>query len=175
MTKISVRDADPSDVPELAALGTSVFLATYGDTTASDDIEPHVAGHFSERAIAAALAESNVRYLLASSGKRCAGFVKIVDGDVPPAVPVPNALEVQQLYVSTDFQRMGVGRVLMDTAVGHSKACGAGGIWLSVWTEADWATSFYSGYGFRALGQVPFTIGTTEYIDYLMWLPLNQD
>lgn len=175
MTTISVRDAERGDVAQLAALGTSVFLATYGDTAASDDIEPHVAGHFSERAIADAMADSNVRYLLASRGARCAGFVKIVASDVPASVPVATALEVQQLYVSTEFQRMGVGRTLMDAAVAFSNARGVGGVWLSVWTEADWATRFYSGYGFHPLGQVPFMIGTTEYVDYLMWLPLNPD
>ena len=83
------------------------------------------------------------------------------------------ASEVQQVYVRTDCQRMGVGRGLMDAAVEASKQRGAAGVWLSVWKKAQWATSFYVGYGFSSLGETPFHIGKTRYTDFLMWLPLD--
>lgn len=175
MSAIAVRAADARDVHQLARLGTDVFVATYGDTAAPDDIGPHVDKHFSEAAIAHALSRDTVEYLLAVTGEECCGFLKLVAGPVPERVPADSALEVQQLYVATARQRSGVGRMLMDAAVERARARDIAGLWLSVWSKADWATRFYEGYGFEAQCIVPFRVGATTYDDYLMWLPLDRE
>lgn len=173
MCGVEVRTAGARDVPRLARLGTAVFITTYGDTAAPDDIAPHVEGHFSEAAILRELSRDAVEYLLAGSGDDCCGFLKLVAGPVPELVPADSALEVQQVYVAPERQRGGVGRTLMDAAVARARARGAAGLWLSVWSRADWATRFYESYGFRPQGVVPFRVGGTTYDDFLMWLPLD--
>ncbi len=174
MRSVEVRTAGARDVPRLARLGTEVFVATYGDTAAPEDIGPHVEQHFSEAAIARELSRRSIEYLLAESGDGCCGFLKLVEGAVPELVPADSALEVRQIYVATEHQRGGIGRMLMDAAVVRARARGAGGLWLSVWTAADWATRFYEGYGFHPQGVVQFRVGGTTYDDFLMWLPLDE-
>lgn len=173
MMPISVRFADENDVATLSALGMSVFDATYGESSDPDDISEHVEKHFGESAVATAMANNDVHYLIATDGAQCAGLVKLCHNSVHELVPAATASEVQQVYVATDYQRMGVGRALMDAAVDISKKRGAAGVWLSVWKKAPWATSFYTGYGFSALGETPFYIGKTRYTDFLMWLPFD--
>jgi len=173
MTTIDVRVADTGDIQELSALGRTVFYATYGSSSDPDDIAEHVEKYFGEPAIAAAMADGDVQYLIASDGTKCAGLVKLCYNSVHDLVPAATAIEVQQVYVATDYQRMGVGRALMNAAVEISKRRRVAGVWLSVWTDAQWATSFYIGYGFSSLGETPFYIGKTRYTDYLMWLPLG--
>ena len=173
MTAIEVRVADETDVAALSALGMSVFYATYGASSDPADIDEHVDKYFGESAVAAAMADGDVQYLIASDGTQCAGLVKLRHNSSHELVPAAPASEVQQLYVGTDYQRMGVGRALVDAAVEFSTERGAAGIWLSVWRKAQWATSFYTGYGFSSLGEIPFYIGKTCYIDFLMWLPLD--
>lgn len=173
MSDITVRAAHSADVRELARLGSTVFMATYGETAAPNDIGPHVEAHFSEAAIAREISSAGVGYLLAESGDACCGFLKLAAGPVPDLVPADSALEVKQLYVATEHQRGGVGRKLMDAAVASARRRGVAGLWLSVWTEAEWATRFYEAYGFRALGIVPFDVGKTTYDDFLMWLEVG--
>jgi ribosomal protein S18 acetylase RimI-like enzyme len=111
---------------------------------------------------------------MATEDERCAGIVKVRDSDVPASVVAESAVEVQQLYVSMDFQRRGVGALLLDAVVAATRSRGIDGIWLSVWTDAEWATNFYFKYGFTSQAEIPFLLASTEFIDHLMWLPVGQ-
>ena len=75
--------------------------------------------------------------------------------------------------MDTAGQRAGVGQMLVRRAVDVAREAGVGGIWLSVWTEADWATAFYRKCGFAPLGELEFFLGRTRYVDYLMWLAVT--
>jgi ribosomal protein S18 acetylase RimI-like enzyme len=172
MNTIRVRGCGRDDVSQLALLGRDVFRTTYAATAPLADMEAHLEECFGEAAVARDIARKAVKYFMAESGEQGAGFVKLQGGANYELMPDAKALEVQQLYVSPQFQRRGVGRLLMDAAIVYAQQWAASGIVLSVWSEADWATSFYAGYGFRSLGTVPYRLGSAEYVDWLMWLPL---
>ena len=171
---LNVRVAGRDDIAVLATIGSAVFWDAYGGTAPDADIARHVESYFSEDAVAAAMAGDDANYLMAMEDERCAGLVKMRDGDVPPLVTADSVVEIQQLYVAMDFQRRGIGALLLDHAVAATRDRGIAGIWLSVWTQADWATSFYLKYGFTSLGEIPFRLADTNFVDHLMWLPVNE-
>lgn len=175
MKNISVREGRRDDVPALAALGRTVFAETWAGTANPDELASHIEAHFSESAISTDIVRESVRYFMAESGEVCAGLVKVGMGARPQLVPEGTVRQVHQLYVAPDFQRMGVGRRLLDAAVEFARAGAASGVFLSVWSKAIQAISFYEDYGFRALGNVPFKLGDAEYLDSLMWLPLTDE
>lgn len=171
-----IRIAGVDDVPALAQIGSQAFRDAYGGTAPDADIARHVEEHFSAAAIAREIGRDDVTYMQACDGAALAGLVKTRDSSIPDLVAAAaarSAIEVQQLYVATGFQRRGVGAALMDAVVAVARKRSIDGIWLSVWTEADWATRFYEKYGFRSLGEVAFLLADVEYTDYLMWLPLE--
>ena len=157
----------------MSALGSRAFTDAYGASSEADDLVQHVDDYFGEPAIAAEIERDEVRYFVADDDGRLAGLLKLRDSDLPDGVPADSALEVQQLYVDTAIQRGGIGRQLMDAAVEAARNAGVGGLWLSVWTEADWATAFYRKCGYTPLGELDFYLGKTHYVDYLMWLPVS--
>jgi len=171
---LKIRLATAADVPELSAVGSRVFRDAYGGTAPDDDIADHIEAFFSEPVVTAEISRPDVTYFMASEDDHCAGLVKMRDSDVPALVIANSAVEVQQLYVSMDFQRRGVGALLLDAVVAAARMRGIDGIWLSVWTDADWAVKFYSKYGFESRGEVSFSLATTDFIDHLMWLPVEQ-
>ena len=172
--KPSIRDAGPADVPALAASARRFFLAAYAHLSDPEDMAAHLAANFDAGVVGAELAKHDVRYLLATQADEIVGFMKLRRGGEPPqAIAGRNTVEVQQLYVSPDRQRGGIGRGLMDCAVAIAADEGADGIWLSVWEDADWATRFYEGYGMRSVAKLDFALGKTHYVDLLMWLPLS--
>jgi len=166
-----VREAVPGDIRPLSALACAAFVDAYGGTAPDDDIARHVDEHFSVAAIEAAMKQPEVVYLLAEDAVGIGGLAKLRDGRQPELVPAAPTIEVQQIYVSTDYQRRGIGKLLMDAAFEETVRRGALGIWLSVWCDAEWAVSFYRNYGFESLGTIPFLLADTEYTDYLMWMP----
>lgn len=175
MKPVEVRVAGISDVANLSRVGTQSFNAAYRGTADDDDIDAHVEACFSETAICRELKRPAVQYLIAMVDASGAGLVKLQSGNPPPEVPAESALEVQHLYVSSDYQRLGIGRRLMDAAIEEARRRGVAGVWLSAWTHAHWATSFYRAYGFESLAEVPFTLGRTDFTDYLMWYSLLDD
>lgn len=175
MSDLQIREAVPADVESLAATGQRLFVGTYGDISGADDLAAHVDDYFGETAVARELERDGVRYLLAMDGDDIAGFLKLRRSDIPKSVPAETALEVQQLYVSPDQQRRGIGRRLMDHAVEIARETPVQGLWLSVWEEADWAIKFYLRYGYRTVGTTDFWLGESHYEDFLMWLPAGSD
>lgn len=169
---LNIRLADTRDVGELSALGSQVFRKTYGHTAPPDHVEKHIERHFAADAIVAAMRIPDVEYYIALAGEVCAGLLKLRGSAAPRQLTeATSAVEVQQLYVAPDQQRLGVGARLMDRAVDVARGRCVEGIWLSVWSEASWATGFYRRYGFVELGTEPFCMGGTEHVDYVMWLP----
>ena len=165
------RLAGADDIERLSITGAKAFRATYGHTAPASHVDTHVERNFGVPAIAAAMQEPGVEYHIALAGASCAGFLKLRDSMAPQASGGASAIEVQQLYVSQDHQRLGIGRALLDRAVRTARERGVDGIWLSVWSKADWATGFYRRFGFAECGTEPFCMGGTEHMDYIMWFP----
>ncbi len=170
---MEIRRATKSDVFELSALSSQVFLSTYGDTAPAQDIASHIESYFSEAVVGTEILRDDVSYLMAVDGQRCAGMLKIREGNIPDVLRGQSVVEVQQLYVSLDFQRRGVGGWLLDAAVAETRERGIDGIWLSSWAEADWAMNFYTLYGFTSLAEIPFMMADTAFVDHVMWLPVS--
>lgn len=173
MSDLQIRDAVRGDIESLAITGQRLFIATYGNICGPDDLAAHVDDYFSEGAVARELDRDGVRYLLAMDEQDIVGFLKLRQSDIPRSVPADSAFEVQQLYVSADRQRHGIGRRLMDRAVEIAEQASVQGLWLSVWDEADWAICFYQRCGYHTVGTTDFWLGESHYNDFLMWLPVE--
>jgi ribosomal protein S18 acetylase RimI-like enzyme len=175
MSDLLIREAVTGDIELLAATGQRLFIDTYGDISGAEDLAAHMDDYFSERVVAAELGRDGVRYLLAIDGQAIVGFLKLRQDQIPKSVPAVTALEVQQLYVSPDQQRRGIGRQLMDRAVRIAREVAVQGLWLSVWEEADWAIRFYQRYGYSTVGTSDFWLGDSHYNDFLMWFSADAD
>lgn len=173
MTSIEIRAGTDADVEALAETGRRLFTAAYGNISGADDLAAHVDDYFSEATVSSELGRDDVQYDLAMDGDDIVGFLKTRRSPVPNQVPLSNGIEVQQLYVSPDQQRKGIGRMLTDRAVSIAREWGADGLWLSVWQEADWAVNFYRAYGYRTVGTADFWLGRSHFTDFLMCLSLD--
>ena len=163
-------DARVADADALSLAGCRLFIQAYGPHSEPDDLAAHVEQYFGRDSVASELQKPEVTYTMAYDGDAVAGFIKVLRGPAPDAIPAADAIEVQQLYVDAERQRRGVGRALMDRAVSVALEEGREGLWLSVWQDADWATAFYEAYGFRKVGTAEFWLGRPCYTDYLMWV-----
>ena len=170
---IATRPADRCDVPALVELAGSSFWDAYRGTASDEDIAAHIDKYFSAGAIQEAMSLPHVTYLIAHEADGFSGFAKIREGKPHDCIDAHTAIEVQQLYVSPDFQRRGVGGVLMDSTVEVAREHGVEGVWLSVWSGADWAVAFYEKFGFTKKGTDDFHLGSEVHLDHIMWLAVD--
>ena len=173
MTSIEIRAGTDADVEMLAETGRRLFTAAYGNISGADDLAKHVDDYFSATAVASELQRQDVQYHLAMDGDDIVGFLKTRRSAIPDQVPLANGIEVQQLYVSPDQQRKGIGGLLTDRAVSIAREQSADGLWLSVWQDANWAVNFYRAYGYRTVGTADFWLGRSHFTDFLMCLSVT--
>ena len=163
-----VRDAVAEDAEALSAVGTDSFLAAYGDTGDPQAIAEHVEMLFAPRNIVAEMATAEADYKIAMIGNSATGLMKLRSGNVPDVLEPRRVLELQQLYVHSDYQGYGIGRALIDAAVRYARAHDYEAIWLQAWSQADWAIPFYERNLFRRVGEIPYHMGEYVYEDWLM-------
>ena len=171
--EISVREAGLEDAVVLAEIGSSSFRDAYQPHSNANDRELHIDDYFTPTAVGREISRHGRHYLLAVVNGEPAGIAKYRKAPCPVPGGDSNAIELQQLYVLARMQGHGLGRHLIDYVCAIAAQRAAAGVWLSAWEFADWATRFYAGNGFTAIGKVEFKLGATSYTDLLMWRPLR--
>ncbi len=165
---LHVREATPGDAEALSIVGTDSFLAAYGDTSDPHAVAEHIEVEFAPESIAAEMAKPECAYMIALIGESATGLLKLRSNSIPEQLEGRNVLELQQLYVHSDYQGYGIGRALIDAAVRHARTKRYEAIWLQAWSKADWALAFYKRNLFRRVGEIPFFLGQQEYRDWLL-------
>lgn len=165
---LRVRDAGPGDAEALSIVGTDSFLAAYGDTSDPHAIAEHIEADFSPASIEAEMAKPACSYMIAMIGDSATGLMKLRSGSTPGQLQGRSVVELQQLYVHSDYQGYGIGRALIDAAVRHARTKRYEAIWLQAWSKADWALGFYRRNLFQRIGEIPFYLGQQEFRDWLL-------
>jgi len=78
--------------------------------------------------------------------------------------------DVSRLYVDTERQGHGLGRMLMEAALRHPRLADAGRVSLQVWEENERAVRLYESLGFAVTGTKAFTVGSETVEDLVMEL-----
>jgi len=105
------------------------------------------------------LRNGTVHWMLAVNGSEPVGYAKLTPLRAPAPDPAPRAVELQQLYVSREWQGKGVAPHLMEWGLGAAAAATATEIYLTVFDHNTRAKRFYTRYGFIEVGRCTFTLG----------------
>lgn len=171
MSHIQLKEPDGHDVRLLSELGAQTFIHAYESTLEPTQLTAYVGQAFSQERIAQELKDPGTYYVLAlDQGQACA-YAKLVPSDVPEALLLTQAIELQRLYVIPEYCRQGVGTRLMETLLAWASAHEYANMWLRVWQKNVQAMSFYQRWEFRAVGQEPYHVGHCSEIVQLMVRP----
>jgi len=101
------------------------------------------------------IADENVALFVAEAGEKLVGFVHVIASN-SPAFPVfvPRRYTiVDSIVVKSEFQSLGIGRILMDKMQEWAIAKGAKTIELNVYEFNETAISFYERLGFQTFSR----------------------
>jgi len=163
---VSCRPATPGDVPSLSALAKRTWFDAFGGSVSPEDAAAELEATRSEGYFAVALAERTI--LVAEEEGALVGYVQFGDVDIPEVDLRAGDQELHRLYVETSLQGRGIGRRLMDEALGHPRLAQASRIFLQVWEENHRAVALYARLGFVVVGRTAFTIGGGEIVEDLV-------
>jgi ribosomal protein S18 acetylase RimI-like enzyme len=155
-TESTFRPATGDDALCISVLAAQVFVSTYATLGIREAIARHVTEELSVSAIAASIANSDHRFIVAEISNHLVGFVQMKLRTENSAVSSPNAAEVVRLYVLDRFTSNGVGTSLLTRAEALAVAQGAQHAWLTAWVGNSRALAFYPRRGYTDLGATTF-------------------
>lgn len=170
---LTLREAEAADVPALAELGRSSFLAKFGHLYRPEDLTPYLEGTHSPAAVAREFASAERRYCLAEQGGRLVGYCKLglVCG-FPDHARGQKPIEIKQFYTAPDATGSGIGAAMMDWVLAIAATLSADEIQLSVWSENAGAQRFYARYGFEKMADIGYWVGQQRDEEFLFSLLL---
>ncbi len=165
---VTIRLASVEDTALLAKLGAETFTQAFHEKVRSADLSAYVTHNFNIKQLFSEMDNPRSMFFIASMQHEAIGYAKLYAGPTPDGVPAQPAIELARLYVLKARWGSGVGAALMKECltVAHQKKYTA--IWLSSWKRNDRANAFYQKWGFEAVGNQTFTIGSDVQEDFIM-------
>lgn len=160
---MTIRRAHPRDTAALARLKLATFRETFIDGFAipyrADELALFEEASYAPAVVAAELADAERASWIAEEGGRMLGYAQTGPCKLPHPDVRRDAGELYQLYILNAAQRLGLGRLLLDTALEHIAATRPGPVWLGVWSGNLRAQTFYAAHGFGKVGDYLFPVG----------------
>jgi len=158
----TLRLATPADALPLAALARRAVSAKFEHLYDPADFAAFMTEAHSDETTARQIADPGMRVaVITDDDGELVAFCKLVlDSTLPREFSQPRRpLELKQLY--TDPARIGggLGRKLMDWAIGVAREQGADEIQLTVYSDNPEAQRFYHRFGFAKIADIEFWVG----------------
>ena len=168
--QVTLRPAQPKDVPSIAALGAKVFSTTFGYSMPTSDLETYLETAYSPSSVATDLSNPSVDIIVAVNKQdSVVGFAQLTQGTTEPCLEgSEKPIELQRLYVSPEYHGAGVGRKLVDRVEGMAGEMGFVTLWLGVWEENLKAQMVYAKFGFERVGSHDFRMGECVQTDWIL-------
>lgn len=164
---MTIRHATPADTALIADLGARTFRDAFGPDNDPADLALYLAEAFAPETVDAELADPAATFLI-SEAVAPVGYARVVADRPHPALPGARAAGLARIYVEQTALGTGVGDALMAACLDEAARTGHDAIWLSVWERNPRAIRFYERWGFRAIGETTFTVGTDVQRDVVM-------
>jgi len=158
---VHIHRATQDNASALASLGAATFSETFGHLYPPEDLQTFLTSSHSVDAWTRTLADSSRAVWIATLDETPIGFIAVGACKLPVQNREPNAGEVQQLYVVSQYQKLRVGTRLMDLGLKWLDDQHRSPIYIGVWSENYGAQRFYGRYGFSKVGEYGFPVGKT--------------
>jgi ribosomal protein S18 acetylase RimI-like enzyme len=170
---ITITPCTKEDLDVLVRISKKTFREAFEARNNPDDFEEYLNSALSPEKLGNELEDPRSQFYFLYLKSELAGFYKINEADAQTDLRDPRALELERIYVISEYQGLGLGRKIIDHVVRKARDLGKGYIWLGVWEENTRAIAFYEDLGFVKFGRHPYFIGTDRQMDWLMRLDLS--
>lgn len=165
---IALKKCTPEDVDELQKISMITFVETFEEQNSPEHMKEYLDKAFNIPQLEKELANSSSRFFFVMVDGQVAGYLKINEGAAQTEDIGEDAFEIERIYISGKFQKLGLGKRLMEYAMRLAKELGKKRIWLGVWEHNENAIAFYRKEGFIKTGEHSFFMGDDEQIDWIM-------
>ncbi len=169
MKTITIIEADSSYVEYLSDFGSRSFIYSYQCTLPLDELKKYTNVAFAKSNILEEINSSFVTYFVCQdSNLNLCGYAKLVQSNPPKSMNSNNCIELQRLYVDSEYRGHGIGKLLELHSESTAKHRGISDIWLRVWEGNIVAQDIYIRWKFKIVGKELYQVGQDQRTVLLM-------
>ncbi len=165
---IKIQRVTPDQSARLLELSRRTFFDAFAHLNNPADMEAFASKAFTPQSFEEQLANPDSHFFFAMADGEPAGYIKLNYNKAQTEFQHPDALEVERIYVSQEYQGQQIGKQLIDFAIQTAMDAKFSHIWLGVWEHNAGAIRFYESKGFSIFGKHKFMLGNDEQTDLLM-------
>ena len=165
---IQLIQCTTENLDALQTISRDTFYETFHEQNSEEIMTAYLNTAFSSEKLTAELEHKHSLFKLLYVNEELAGYLKVNIEEAQSEQLGPDTLEVERIYILSRFQKLGLGKVLMDDAIKLANEMNKNKIWLGVWEKNMNAIAFYEKAGFEKTGSHSFFMGEEEQIDFIM-------
>jgi diamine N-acetyltransferase len=152
----NIRRASAADIDQLGVIGPAAYALAYAYLWADGAAFARHLATFSAEAFGKFLKRADTRLWVAEIDGSIVGFLSMIVGSANPITGWPNGAEIPRIYLLPGAQKLGLGRRLLEAAIGQAREEKLGHVWLDVMASAQHARRAYRLWGFSEIGTTSF-------------------
>ena len=172
MDNLIIRVVNEVDILELQKIGKQTFFETFVLDDSTSDMEQYLNEKFSINQLRKELMNPESMFFFSEIENKIIGYLKINTGKAQTENRLNEALEIERIYVVSNYQGKNVGKLLFNKAIEVAKKERIKNIWLGVWEKNQKAIKFYQKNGLVEFDKHKFKFGQDEPINIMMKLHL---
>lgn len=174
MESIQIRKVTTAEIEQLQKIGTQTFSETFSSDNSEENMTDYLESKFSTDQLKVELSNKESAFYFAILKNNVIGYLKINYGQSQTEMNDQNSLEIERIYVLSEFHRKKVGQLLYEEALQIAKKMKVDYVWLGVWENNSKAIRFYEKNGFVVFDKHIFKLGDDEQTDLMMKLQLDE-
>lgn len=165
---MNIRKANVNDLKALQHIGKQTFSETFSSSNTEENLTQYLEEGFSDKKLTEELNNTHSAFYFAEADDQVIGYLKVNHAGSQTELQDSNALEIERIYVLSDFHGKKVGQLLFEKAMEIARDSKVNYVWLGVWEENHKALRFYEKNGFVAFDKHVFVLGDDEQTDIMM-------
>ena len=172
MDGVEIKKVTLNEIDRLQKISRQTFYETYSAVNTKENMSRYLEENFSTERLSFELANAYTVFYFAIIESEVIGYIKLNFMEAQTEQGLNDTLEIERIYVLSEYHGKNVGQLLFQKAVSLAKEEQMDYVWLGVWEKNPKAIRFYEKNGFVAFGTHLFLLGEDEQNDILMKLDL---
>ncbi|MBT2571750.1 N-acetyltransferase [Planococcus sp. ISL-110] len=163
-----IKKCTIDDLHELQTISIETYTETFKEHNTPENLTAYLEQAYPLDKLERELGVPSSFFFFIYSGQQVAGYLKLNTDGAQTEPMGRDALEVERIYVRKAFQKLGIGKQLLNKAIEMAEQQNKKTVWLGVWENNDNALAFYQKKRFVQTGSHSFYMGDDEQIDLIM-------
>ncbi|MBD5430692.1 GNAT family N-acetyltransferase [Lactobacillus sp.] len=170
-----IKKVDTEDVKELQKISRLTFKETFGADNSTENMTEFLDKTYAEEKLLNEIKNPNSHFFFLLVDDKVVGYLKVNEADAQSEDVAENALEIERIYLTHEYQHRGLGLVLIKLAEKIARENNKDNMWLGVWENNFNAQNFYNKDGFKRVSQHTFVVGNDPQTDYILVKTLTDE